>query len=42
MAVGNADAHAKNFSLLHDTDGPAVRLAPLGAVPLASTADPDV
>ena len=29
MAVGNADAHAKNFSLLHDTDGPAVRLAPL-------------
>jgi serine/threonine-protein kinase HipA len=29
MAVGNADAHAKNFSLLHDSDGPAVRLAPL-------------
>ena len=29
MAVGNADAHAKNFSLLHDTDGPTVRLAPL-------------
>jgi serine/threonine-protein kinase HipA len=26
---GSADAHAKNFSLLHDTDGPAVRLAPL-------------
>ena len=29
MAVGNADAHAKNFSLLHDTDGLTVRLAPL-------------
>jgi serine/threonine-protein kinase HipA len=29
MAVGNADAHAKNFSLLHDPDGPNVRLAPL-------------
>jgi serine/threonine-protein kinase HipA len=29
MAVGNADAHAKNFSLLHEPDGPAVRLAPL-------------
>jgi serine/threonine-protein kinase HipA len=29
MAVGNADAHAKNFSLLHDTDNPAVTLAPL-------------
>jgi serine/threonine-protein kinase HipA len=29
MAVGNADAHAKNFSLLHDTDSPAIRLAPL-------------
>jgi len=29
MAVGNADAHAKNFSLLHDADTPAVRLAPL-------------
>ena len=29
MAVGNADAHAKNFSLLHDADRPAVRLAPL-------------
>jgi serine/threonine-protein kinase HipA len=29
MAVGNADAHAKNFSLLHDTDSPTVRLAPL-------------
>jgi serine/threonine-protein kinase HipA len=29
MAVGNADAHAKNFSLLHDADSPAVRLAPL-------------
>jgi serine/threonine-protein kinase HipA len=29
MAVGNADAHAKNFSLLHETDSSAVRLAPL-------------
>ena len=29
MAVGNADAHAKNFSLLHDTDSPSVKLAPL-------------
>lgn len=29
MAVGNADAHAKNFSVLHDPDSTAVRLAPL-------------
>ena len=29
MAVGNADAHAKNFSVLHDTDNAAIRLAPL-------------
>jgi serine/threonine-protein kinase HipA len=29
MAVGNADAHAKNFSLLHELGVPAVRLAPL-------------
>ena len=29
MAVGNADAHAKNFSVLHESDGPAARLAPL-------------
>ncbi|MGH3287491.1 MAG: type II toxin-antitoxin system HipA family toxin [Streptosporangiaceae bacterium] len=29
MAVGNADAHAKNFSVLHDPDGPAIKLAPL-------------
>ena len=29
MAVGNADAHAKNFSVLHDADGPEIRLAPL-------------
>jgi serine/threonine-protein kinase HipA len=29
MAVGNADAHAKNFSLLHERDSPSVRLAPL-------------
>ena len=29
MAVGNADAHAKNFSILHDTDDPAVSLSPL-------------
>ena len=29
MTVGNADAHAKNFSLLHEPDVPAVRLAPL-------------
>lgn len=29
MAVGNADAHAKNFSVLHDRDSPAIELAPL-------------
>ena len=29
MAVGNADAHAKNFSVLHDPDSPAIKLAPL-------------
>jgi len=29
MAVGNADAHAKNFSVLHDADTPAISLAPL-------------
>jgi serine/threonine-protein kinase HipA len=29
MAVGNADAHAKNFSVLHEPDIPAIRLAPL-------------
>jgi serine/threonine-protein kinase HipA len=29
MTVGNADAHAKNFSVLHETDTSAVRLAPL-------------
>lgn len=29
VAVGNADAHAKNFSLLHDTDNPVISLAPL-------------
>jgi serine/threonine-protein kinase HipA len=29
MAVGNADAHAKNFSILHDPDSPVIRLAPL-------------
>jgi serine/threonine-protein kinase HipA len=29
MAVGNAVAHAKNFSILHASDDPAVRLAPL-------------
>ena len=29
MAVGNADAHAKNFSLLHNPDSPAIGLAPL-------------
>jgi serine/threonine-protein kinase HipA len=28
MAVGNADAHAKNFSILHEPGIPAVRLAP--------------
>lgn len=28
MAVGNADAHAKNFSLLHEADASVVRLAP--------------
>jgi serine/threonine-protein kinase HipA len=29
MAVGTADAHAKNFSLLHEPGIPAVRLAPI-------------
>lgn len=29
MAIGNADAHAKNFSLLHEPDTPTVKLAPL-------------
>jgi serine/threonine-protein kinase HipA len=29
MAVGNADAHAKNFSLLHERDSPMVTLAPV-------------
>jgi serine/threonine-protein kinase HipA len=29
MAVGNADAHARNFSVLYDRDSPAIRLAPL-------------
>ena len=29
MAVGNADAHAKNFSVMHDSDNPAISLAPL-------------
>ena len=29
MAVGNADAHAKNFSVLHDRDSQAIELAPL-------------
>jgi serine/threonine-protein kinase HipA len=29
VAVGNADAHAKNFSVLHEPDVPAIRLAPL-------------
>jgi serine/threonine-protein kinase HipA len=29
MAVGHADAHAKNFSVLHEPDIPAIRLAPL-------------
>jgi serine/threonine-protein kinase HipA len=29
MAVGNADAHAKNFSVLHELGDPAVKLAPL-------------
>ncbi len=29
MSVGNADAHAKNFSVLHDADNPAITLAPL-------------
>lgn len=28
VAVGNADAHAKNFSILHDEGDPFVRLAP--------------
>ena len=37
MAVGNADAHAKNFSVLHEPDIPAVRLAPLYDV-LSTTA----
>ncbi|MGH3165489.1 MAG: HipA domain-containing protein, partial [Trebonia sp.] len=29
LAVGNADAHAKNFSILHEPDIPAIGLAPL-------------
>jgi len=29
MAIGNADAHAKNFSVLHDADVPVIRLAPM-------------
>jgi serine/threonine-protein kinase HipA len=29
MAVGNADAHAKNISIMHESDGPVIRLAPL-------------
>ena len=29
MAVGNADAHAKNFSVLHEPDGSIIKLAPL-------------
>jgi serine/threonine-protein kinase HipA len=29
MAVGNADAHAKNFSVLHKPDSPVIGLAPL-------------
>ncbi len=29
MAVGNADAHAKNFSVLHETGASVVKLAPL-------------
>jgi serine/threonine-protein kinase HipA len=29
LAVGNADAHAKNFSVLHELDSPAIGLAPL-------------
>jgi len=29
MAVGNTDAHAKNFSILHEPDIPAISLAPL-------------
>jgi serine/threonine-protein kinase HipA len=28
VAIGNADAHAKNFSFLHDASDPTVRLAP--------------
>ncbi|WP_261555710.1 HipA domain-containing protein [Frankia tisae] len=28
-AVGNADAHAKNFAIMHQADEPDVRLAPL-------------
>ena len=29
LAVGNADAHAKNFSVLHEADSPAIGLAPV-------------
>lgn len=29
MAAGNADAHAKNFSVLHEPDSPTIGLAPL-------------
>ena len=38
LVVGNADAHGKNFSLLHDSGGP--RLAPLYD-PLATAAYPE-
>jgi serine/threonine-protein kinase HipA len=29
MAVGNADAHAKNFSILHEPRGRTIKLAPM-------------
>ena len=29
MAVGNADAHAKNFSVLHEPDSSIIKLVPL-------------
>jgi serine/threonine-protein kinase HipA len=39
VIAGNADAHGKNFSILHDTEGP--RLAPLYNL-LATVAYPDL
>ena len=35
MAVGHADAHAKNFSVLHEQRNPQIGLAPSGPSCLA-------